>query len=273
MSRAPSTMQWIRQAGQRIATGSARLATHLASRALHAALRLWRRATSWLGEASGISWLLRLAVLIAAAALLRKIFTAVAAAVYVRVESGAAPWLMWGAASVWVVAAYRCGRDDWEPRRPTHESTPDGEQLANDASPEPDAEQTPAGPLPVSPVALVAAVRDIGTPHAQLKPIAEHLGTTTDTVRATAAEMGWPVKDVRMAGRSTSAGLRWDECPSPAPPDPSPGVVGAGQPADDNDDDSGSEKPEEGIAVRRTDGGLVIYDLADTHRRRGIVGR
>ncbi|MFC7880473.1 hypothetical protein ACFUVV_01095 [Streptomyces sp. NPDC057376] len=271
---APSTMQWIRQAAQRIATGSARLATNLASRALHAALQVWRRATGWLGEASGISWLLRLAVLIAATALLRKIITAVAAAVYARVESGAAPWLMWGVAVLWLVAAYRCGREDWEPSRPASKEPADGEQLAGGANAEPDVAQSPAGPPPVSPVALIAAVRDIGTPHAQLKPIAEHLSTTTDVVRAAAAGMGWPVKDVRMQGRSASAGLRWDECPSPAPIIPSPGVVGAGQAADDNDDDdSDGQGPQKGIAVRRTDGGLVIYDLADTHRRRGIVGR
>ncbi|MFF9269098.1 hypothetical protein [Streptomyces rochei] len=272
MSRTPTTMQWIRQAAQQIATGSTRLATHLASRALHAALRVWRRATSWLAGASGISWALRLVVLVAAAALIRKIATAVAAAVYVRVEAGAAPWLMWGAAVLWVVAAYRCGREDWTPTRPASKEPADGERPADDASPEPAVPQAPTGPPSVSPVALIAAVRDIGTPHAQLVPLAQHLATTTDRVRAAAAEMGWPVKDVRQAGRSSAAGLRWDECPSPAPADPSPGVVGAGQPADDNDDDSSPEDPEKGIAVRRTNGGLIIYDLADTHRRRGTVG-
>ncbi|GAA3956820.1 hypothetical protein GCM10022384_07430 [Streptomyces marokkonensis] len=267
-------MQWIRQAGQRIATGSGQLATHLVSRALHAGRRLWHRAADWLREASGVGWLLRLAVLIAAAALLRKIVIAIAAAVYARVEAGAAPWLMWGAAGLWVVASYRCGRDDWEPKQPSvPESPADGEQLADDTSPEPAVAQASAGPPPVSAVTLIATVRDIGTPHAQLKPIAEHLGTTTDAVRAAAAALGWPVKDVRMQGRSASAGLRWDECPSPAPLDPLPGVVGAGHPADDNDDDTTEEGPQKGVAVRRTNGGLIIYDLADTHRRRGIVGR
>lgn len=269
----PTTMQWIRQAAQQIATGSTRLATHLASRALHAGLRVWRRATSWLAGASGVSWVLRLAALVAAAALLRKIVTAVAAAVYVRVEAGAAPWLMWGAAGLWVVAAYRCGREDWTPNRPASKAPASGEQPADTSSPEPDVPQAPTGPPPVSPVALIAAVRDIGTPHAQFVPLAQHLATTTDRVRAAAAEMGWPVKDVRQAGRSSAAGLRWDECPSPAPADPSPGVVGAGQPADDNDDDTAGEEPREGVEVRRTNGGLIIYDLADRLRRRGSVGR
>ncbi|MFF8679509.1 hypothetical protein ACF07F_16520 [Streptomyces sp. NPDC015237] len=265
----PTTMQWIRQAAQQIATGSSRLATHLAAQALARATRTWRAGTGWLSAASGVGWLLRLAVLLAAAALLRKIVTAVAAGVYVRVESGAAPWLMWGAAGLWVVAAYRCGRDGWKPKVPVE--VPAEEQGQEGTAPATAA--APAGPLPVSPVALIAAVRDVGTPNAQLKPLAEHLGTTTDAVRAAAAELGWPVKDVRQDGRSSSAGLRWDECPSPAPLDPSPGVVGAGERADDNDDDSDGEGPRKGIAVRRTDGGLVIYDLADRHRRRGIVGR
>ncbi|MFE6634685.1 hypothetical protein ACFVFT_14890 [Streptomyces tendae] len=273
MSRVPSTMQWIRQAGQRIATGSGRLATHLASRALHRGRRVWQRSTGWLGEASGLGWLLRLAVLLAAAALLRKVATAVAAGVYARVEAGAAPWLMWSTAGLWVVAAYRCGRDGWKPKQPAAKpSTGEEQPEADDQEQEAAESPAPVGPRPVSPVALIAAVRDVGTPHAQLKPLAEHLFTTTDAVRAAAAGIGWPVKDVRMEGRSSSAGLRWDECPSPAPADPSQGVVGAGERADDNDDDTGGEGPREGIAVRRTDGGLVIYDLADRHRRRGTVG-
>ncbi|MFF3928582.1 hypothetical protein [Streptomyces hirsutus] len=267
MSRDLTTMQWIRQAAQRISTGSVRLAVHLTTQAIDRGRRIWRRATGWLGKASGAGWLLRLAVLLAVAAVLRKIVTAVAVGMYARVESGAVPWLMWGAAGMWVVAAYRCSRDDWEPKKPAAKEETAAEQ------PAPATESAPAGPPPVSPVALVAAVRDIGTPHAQLKPLAEHLGTTTDAVRAAAAEIGWPVKDVRMQGRSSTAGLRWDDCPSPTILAPSPGVVGAGQPADDNDDDSDREGPQKGIDVRRTNGGLIIYDLADRHRRRGIVGQ
>ncbi|MEU5624269.1 hypothetical protein [Streptomyces tendae] len=271
MSRAPSTMQWIRQAGQRIATGSGRLAAHLAGRTLLAARRLWQRAEAWLGDPFTFGWLLRLALLIFALAVVRKVAAAVGGGLYAAVDDGRAPWLMWGTAGLWVVATYRCGLDGWKPKRPAAEPPTDGEQPEADGQTQQAA--APAGPTPISPVALIAAVRDIGTPHAQLKPLAEHLATTTDAVRAAAAGIGWTVKDVRMEGRSSSAGLRWDECPSPAPDSPSPGVVGAGQPADDNDDDTSGEGPREGIAVRRTNGGMIIYDLADRHRRRGIVGR
>jgi hypothetical protein len=274
MSRVPSTMQWIRQAGQRIATGSGRLAALLAARTVHAARRLWQRAEAWLGDPFTFGWLLRLALLVFALAVVRKVAVAAGGGLYAAVADGRAPWLMWGTAGLWVMAAYRCGRDDWKPKPPAAAPSTDEEQLEADAQEQNSAASpAPAGPPPVSPVALIAAVRDIGTPHAQLKPLAEHLGTTTDAVRAAAAGIGWPVKDVRMAGRSASAGLRWDECPSPDQADPSPGVVGAGERADDNDDDTGGEEPQKGIAVRRTDGGLVIYDLADRHRRRGIVGR
>ncbi|MFD6324207.1 hypothetical protein ACFWOL_15355 [Streptomyces sp. NPDC058442] len=266
MSRDLTTMQWIRQAGQRISTGSGQLAAHLAAQAIDRGRRIWRRATGWLGEASGVSWLLRLAVLLAAAVFLRKIVTAVAVGLYARVESGAAPWLMWGAAGVWVVAAYRCGRDGWELKKPVAKEVPAAEPEPGAEQPAPAVEQTPAGPPLVSPVALIAAVRDIGTPHAQLKPLAEHLGTTTDAVRAAAAGLGWEVKDVRMQGRSASAGLRWDEAPSPPPTEPLPTVVGAGQRADDNDDDTDGEEAEKGVRVVRTNGGLIVYDLADVHR-------
>ncbi|MFJ2731413.1 hypothetical protein [Streptomyces sp. NPDC087317] len=272
---APSTMQWIRQAAQRIATGSTRLTTHLASRAVHAGRRVWRSATGWLGEASGVGWLLRLAVLLAVAAVLRKIAASVAVGVYARVASGSAPWLLWGTAGVWVIAAYRCGRDGWEPKQAAPEAPADAESEGQEDG-EKTSEAAPvsapqaATPLPVSPVALVAAVRDIGTPHAQLTPLAEHLGTTTDAVRATAAGIGWQVKDVRMQGRSASAGLRWDEVPSPPPTDPTPGVVGAGQSADDNDDDTDKEVPREGVRAQRTAGGWVFYDLADAHRHHRV---
>ncbi|MEU6661244.1 hypothetical protein [Streptomyces sp. NPDC046821] len=260
--KAPTTTQWIRRAAQRLSTGSARLATHLSGRALGQGRRIWHRCWSWLAEASGVAWLLRLAVLLAAAWILRKIATTVATGLAHTIADRRLPWLMWGAAVAWIIGAYRYGRPDWEPKTPP-------------AEPEPPAEQEPtasAGTPAVSPTALVATVRDIGTPHAHLKPIAEYLHTTTDEVRATAAAMGWPVKDVRMQGRSSTAGLRWDEVPPPPETDPYPGVVGAGQRADDNDDDSDGAEPEKGLRVVRTESGLTVYDLADTHRRRGTVG-
>ncbi|MFD6024542.1 hypothetical protein [Streptomyces griseoluteus] len=276
---APTTAQWLRNAGHRVSVGSGRRATYLATWTIHRAHRIWQRATGWLAQGEGLGWLLRAAVLLGVAALLRKIAVALVAALYARLAHGGAPWLLWGAAAWWVVSAYRAGAEDWQPKHPpapaatkeTHTVT-DQEEEATTEGTVAEAAPTPAAPPAVSPVALVAAVRDIGTPHAQLKPLAEHLGITTDAVRARAAEMGWPVKDVRMQGRSASAGLRWDELPPLPPSPPFPGVVGAGQPTDDNDDDTPEERPREGVRVVRHPTGVTIYDLADNHRHHTVNG-
>lgn len=225
---APTTAQWIRQAGQRIATGSARRTTQLAAATLRWARNLWRRAAGWLGEASGLSWVLRLAVLLAAAMVVRKTVEAVTAAVYSRMESGQAWWLLWGAAIAWTVAAYRAGREDWQPKQaePTVELGPAEESPTE-----------PAGPRAPTAAELVAAVREIGTPHAHLKALAAHLGTTTERVREAAAAAGLPVTDVRMGGRP-STGVRGDALPSLPSHDPVEGVVGAGQPANNDNNNT-----------------------------------
>lgn len=267
---APTTVQWLRRAVERIAVGSGRRATQIGTAAVRAVCRIWDDGTGWLDKATGIiSWTLRAALLLGAALIARKIVTAVATGLYGHIAHGGAPWLLWGAALAWTVAAYRAGADGWTPRKTAVEEAP---ETPTESQEEPTAEEPPSTPSTTwrpSTVELVAAVRDIGTPHAQLKPLAEHLRVTTDTVRAVAAEMGWRVKDVRMVGRSASAGLRWDEMPSYPPLDPLPGVVGAGQAADDNDDDTNGE-PREGLRVRRTDTAHYIYDPADNHRHHKI---
>lgn len=271
---APSTVQWLRTAVHRIAVGSGRRATYLAAWTLHRGRRIWTRATGWLGEGEGIGWLLRLAVLLGLAAILRKTLTAVAVGIYHRIEDGGAPLLLWGTAACWIVSAYRAGADDWKPKRPAAPAPADADQ--EQAPPEqaggeepPAAVEQPKAP-PVSPVALVAAVRDVGTPHAQLKPLAAHLATTTDAVRAAAAGIGWPVKDVRMEGRSSSAGLRWDDCPSPppvAPPEASSAQVGA---TDDNDDRPGEGHEERLRVVAIGQGGVVVQRLAEMVRHHSL---
>ncbi|BCL25088.1 hypothetical protein GCM10017668_69310 [Streptomyces tuirus] len=79
-----------------------------------------------------------------------------AVGVYVRVEFGAAaPWLMLGAAAVWVVAAYRCGQDGWDAnKQPAAPAAPaDGEQPQDTAGTEaePAAAPAPTGPRPSPP--------------------------------------------------------------------------------------------------------------------------
>ncbi|MFF8482350.1 hypothetical protein [Streptomyces antibioticus] len=260
---APTTVQWLRAAVHRIAVGSSRLTTLLAAGAVRRGLVVWRRTAGWLGEASGLAWLVRVGLLLLAAAVAREVVASVAGSAYERLASGGAPWLLWGVALWWIVAAYRAGAEGWEPKQ----TPPFGAAEEQPAAEAAEGTEPPAAPTPpVSPVALVAAVRDIGTPHAQLVPLAGHLRTTTDAVRAAAAGVGWPVKDVRMEGRSSSAGLRWDDCPSPTIPVPSGGVVGAGQSADDNDDTC-ETGPREGVRVEDIgQGGRVVRDPAEGSR-------
>lgn len=278
----PTTRQWLRTAVHRISTGSGRRATYLATWLVHRVRRTWQRTTRWLEEGTGLSWWLRLAMILGAAAIARKILTVLATGLYHRAATGGAPWLLWGTALWWGISAYRAGADDWKPKRPAipaetsgSDDTEGGPAQASDesaVSPDPVGEKRSASERVISDVELIAAVRDVGTPHAQLVPLAGHLRVSTDAVRAAAARMGWTVKDVRQSGRSASAGLRWDEVPPPPPAEPLPGVVGAGQRADDDNDDTLGGGPREGVHVAHIDNGLRIYDLADYHRRRGTVG-
>ncbi|MFI0236345.1 hypothetical protein [Streptomyces sp. NPDC016845] len=171
-------------------------------------------------------------------------------------------YVAWGVVA-WCALAWAHAPEEKDEEQPA-EGEPDA---AEEAPPAP--APAPAERPPVTPTALLEAVRDIGTPHAQLKPLADHLRTTTEAVRTAAAGAGWPVKDVRMQGRSASAGLRGDEAP-PSLTTPPPPVVGAGQPADDDTDDTTDGDPREGFRVVRSDSGLTVYDHADTHRRHDL---
>ena len=265
---APTTMQWLRTAASRISVGSGRLATHQARRAVDFGRRRYEAIAGWVGKSSGLAWLAKVALLLVLASRIRILLTAIAERVYERVESGAWGGLLFTAAGLWLVGAYRAGRDGWEPKQRPKPTQPVDEEPAGED------EQPPITPPPVSPVALVSAVRDIGTPHAQLKPLAEHLGTTTDEVRAAAQRMAWAVKDVRMQGRSASAGLRWDEAPSPSEAYPHPTVVGTGQAADDDNDDTNAQEPEERFRVVPIGSeGHIVYDAQDTVRHHKVSGQ
>jgi hypothetical protein len=176
----------------------------------------------------------------------RKAATAVAVGVYERAASGAARGLLWGAAGVWVAVAYRVGRDGWAPKKqPAPE--PIGETEQNQPAAEPPAE--PAGPRLPDAAELVAAVREIGTPHAHLKALAEHLGTTTERVREAAGAAGLAVTDVRMGGRP-STGVRGDALPSLPSPAPMESVVGAGQAVNNDNNNAFAMVPDEENPVR-----------------------
>jgi hypothetical protein len=254
---APTTREWLRAAVDRVSVGSQRLATRSIGRVVRGVSSRFGRWSWWVQLPLAYVALLRGPVVLAR----------IGDRVHERVASGAWTGVLTVTTVLWIVAAYRVGRN--EEASPTVDVEP-GE--VDEEQPEPALGQSPVGRPAVTPVALVAAVRDIGTPHAQLKPLAQHLLTTTDAVRAAAAELGWPVKDVRQDGRSSSAGLRWDECPSPESIYPLSDDVGAGQPADDNDDDSGKEGVRKGVRVKPI--GLAGKSLfgPDTEERANLPG-
>ncbi|WP_406365257.1 hypothetical protein [Streptomyces sp. NBC_00645] len=258
--KAPTTMEWLRAAADRVSVGSARLVTHHIGRTVRA---VRRRVSSW-------PWWVQLglALLVLKGGL--PVMTGLGNWAHRKAEASGSTLFI--AAALWLLAAYRAGHPDWKPKGTEAAEPEDPPAPDEPVEEQPEPASASSGPWPISPTELVATVRDIGTPHAQLKPIAEHLRSTTDAVRAAAAGMGWPVKDVRMDNRSSSAGLRWDECPSPESVYPDTDVVGAGQPADDNDDDTAGRPPREGLRVKAIgEGGRLVHDAADTIRHYKIT--
>ncbi|MFC8491799.1 hypothetical protein ACFUJU_13550 [Streptomyces sp. NPDC057235] len=221
---APTSAQWLRAAAARIATGSEILARERTARLVKWVRSVWQRTMGWLGEASGIAWAVRLAVLLGAAWVLRKIALGLAGAVARRLE--ATPSLMWIALALWLIAAWRAGN----PKR--------GPAPAAAEEPEPETE----GPLAGLTVDEIRALLiDIlgPDPQAHLKVLAERLTEATRQpweaadVRAAVERAGGRVeKGVRMPGRTPSTGVRRKTLPDPSPTPPPPpveGVVVAGQ--------------------------------------------
>ncbi|WP_405611324.1 hypothetical protein [Streptomyces sp. NBC_01508] len=275
MSTAPSTAEWCREAVRRVGRGSGRLCTLLARRTVSKGRSTgrtwWAGIRGWLGESSGLGWLMRVVVLIVGALILRKLVISIAAGLAHRADSGR--WLLWPLAIVWIVAAYRIGRKDWEPKEPQEKAAePESEE---DAAPRTDGPEQPApapeetrGPAPEahrpSYTALSDAVARFGTPHAHITVLAAVLGTTGERVREALALHDIPVEPVRMRGRGSSTGVRGDHFPAPprAQETPSDGVVAAGQPTNDNNNN--------GPRVDRSEWGVTITDPKDTHRRHEV---
>ncbi|MGW1246940.1 hypothetical protein [Streptomyces sp. NPDC002535] len=221
---APTSAQWLRAAAARIATGSQILARDRTRRLVGWVRSVWRRTMGWLGEASGIAWAVRLAVLLAAVWVLRKIGVALAVAVARRLETSS--WLLWPALALWLIAAWRAGN----PKR--------GPAPAAAAAEEPTGEGPAAG-MTVDEIRTLLITVFRLDPQAHVAVLAERLTEITGRpwsaadVRAAVETAGGRVeKGVRMPGRSPSTGVRRATLPDPSPtppPGPVAGVVVAGQ--------------------------------------------
>ncbi|MEU0627722.1 hypothetical protein [Streptomyces sp. NPDC005989] len=177
----------------------------------------------------------------------------------------AAPWALAPAAGAWLVASLYAkppAEQEEEEGEEEEEAAPAAEGTTSSEEPEP-AGAAAAPPVEEPPLPshqdLHESLSRVGTPHAHIAVLAEDLKTTAERVRAALARLSVPVEDVRMRGRRSSTGIRGDRFPAPPPTPgtPSVGVVGAGQSA--NNDNNNTP-----IKVRR-EGPLVVYTDDETN--------
>ncbi|WP_075737525.1 hypothetical protein [Streptomyces acidiscabies] len=271
---APTTVQWLRRAVERIAVGSGRRTTQAARAAVRLARRVWNSGRGWLDEATGaVSWVIRAALLLLAVLIVRKVVTAIAVGLYGRIADGGAPWLLWGAALAWTIAAYRAGTDDWKPEQAAEDVPATASEDKGKGEDEGSGEEPPEDPRVRFRNELAVALHTVGSPHAHISALAEYLTAPADRVRAALTEVGIPISGaVRMKGRpvAVSPGVKREDFP-PLPPLDQEGPPGGVLACNNNSNNSDGEGPREGLRVERTDAGITIYDLADTHRHHKIT--
>ncbi|WP_371099290.1 hypothetical protein [Streptomyces sanglieri] len=172
----------------------------------------------------------------------------------------AAPWALAPAAGVWLVASLYAkppAEQEEEEGQEEEEAAPAAEATTSSEEPEPAGAAVPPveePPLP-SHQDLHESLSRVGTPHAHIAVLAEDLKTTPERVRAALAQLSVPVEDVRMRGRRSSTGIRGDRFPAPPPTPgtPSVGVVGAGQSANNDNNNASSTVHREGLVIAYTD--------------------
>lgn len=157
------------------------------------------------------------------------------------------PWttrIVVGVALVWLVTAVLVGLrlpDPTAPRQAAEVPTGTGQAAA-------------VPPGAVAREQLVQALHTVGAPHAHTSALAEHLGTSTDAVRAALAAARIPLSGgVRMKGRpvAVSPGVK----SSDFPPLPSPGQEAAGEgplTSNNNDNNAAFESVPDAVQPWRT---------------------
>ncbi|MFC9700909.1 hypothetical protein ACFTWD_09480 [Streptomyces sp. NPDC056943] len=258
---APTSAQWLRAAAARIVHGSEILARDRTRRLVGWVRSVWRRTMDWLGAASGFAWAVRLAVLLAAAWVLRKIALGLAGAVARRLEASSS--LMWIALALWLIAAWRAGN----PKR--------GPAPAAAVMEEPTGEG-PAEGMTVDEIrALLIAVFRLD-PQVHVAVLAERLTETTGRpwsaadVRAAVETAGARVETgVRMPGMNPSTGVRRSTLPDPSPtppPGPVDPVVVAGQPSPTGPATATPTAPPTGPGAGAGKGFTIVDDPTNPNR-------
>jgi hypothetical protein len=142
-----------------------------------------------------------------------------------------------------------------------------------DEASEPEADETVAGAAETWRVPtfheLCESLARVGTPHAHIAVLAHDLGTTPERVREALDACGVQVEAVRMQGRGSSTGVKGDALPTPR--STLGGVVGAGQPANNDNNNASATTPEKGLRVEPIgQAGTVIHNPADAVRHHQV---
>ncbi|MFE2712247.1 hypothetical protein ACFXKI_09715 [Streptomyces mirabilis] len=141
------------------------------------------------------------------------------------------------------------------------------------SEPELEAEETVAGAAETWRVPtfheLCESLARVGTPHAHIAVLAHDLGTTPERVREALDACGVPVEAVRMQGRGSSTGVKGGALPIPRPT--LGGVVGAGHPGNNDNNNGPDGAPEKGLRVEPIgQSGTLIHNPVDAVRHHQV---
>ncbi|MFF9124373.1 hypothetical protein ACF09J_13865 [Streptomyces sp. NPDC014889] len=105
--------------------------------------------------------------------------------------------------------------------------------------------------------AVVEVLHQLADPHVFLADFATATGLSKDEARGALEALHLPVRRAVRNGTRTGVGVHRDDLP-PLPPHSSPAPV--------DGVDQGQPTNQQSVRIKRTDGGVVLYDLADVHR-------
>lgn len=127
--------------------------------------------------------------------------------------------------------------------------------------PDADAEEEQDVPAPLTEDDVIEALHEVAAPHAFLADVAAELGLPTHQARAVLEELEIPIRRAVRNGEDTGVGVHRADLPPLPRRSPEGAVDGV---------DQGQPTNQHGVRVEKRDGGLVIYDLADTHRHHRV---
>lgn len=104
----------------------------------------------------------------------------------------------------------------------------------------------------------------LAKPHVFIADLAAETGVSKEAARAVLESHGIRVRRAVRNGDTTGVGVHKDDIP----PLPRPASETPVEPVD-----QGQPTNQHGVRIERTDGGFIVYDLADTHRHHKISDR